>query len=32
MPAFAAVRDGETYRIRVGTERYEIPRAVVLGP
>jgi heat shock protein HslJ len=32
MPPFATVRDGETYRIRVGAERYEIPRSVVLGP
>ncbi len=31
-PAFAAVRDGESCRIRVGAERYEIPRSVVLGP
>jgi heat shock protein HslJ len=31
MPPFAAVRDGDTYRIRVGAERYEVPRDVVLG-
>jgi heat shock protein HslJ len=31
MPPFAAVRDGDTYRIRVGTERYEVPRDVVSG-
>lgn len=31
MPPFAAVRDGDTYRIRVGAERYEVPRDLVLG-
>jgi heat shock protein HslJ len=31
MPAFTAAREGGLYRIRIGSERYEIAQEVVLG-
>jgi hypothetical protein len=31
MPAFSAAREGGRYRIRVGTERYEVLTDIVLG-
>lgn len=30
-PGFSATREGDLHRVRVGTERYEIPDAVILG-
>jgi hypothetical protein len=30
-PPFRAVQDGALYRVRIGAERYDVPRSVVLG-